>query len=415
MYVHRNLHRAELSHMPQGAQPLPGRRLQSHGYTSGASALQAQAAGTRPLPVPVRCSTVCWTTETGPAIAAALASHTWQSGSGEQAGSGGARMEKEARRGRASQLWPDLQYKQRGEGRGEKCCVRGSPEGLQRQHSATAGRRMRHTTYKQPALSGLFGPVVPGFSATTGGGRAQAGTERFAQCGGWLWRPDRPSDGGVRELSVEEDSGPEKHIFRCGGVDEESGAAMTVFIGQKYDKGEFHPFSLIAPMKLDADGCIWMHMDSLWLFLHRRSARTGCLLCPCRSTYFMVSAHEGRREPQAHTDLCICEHKYDNHIFLYVPDPANPSPANIKGPNRAQQCGWFIPVHIHRSGERPRERESVQDGECRPDQSRILQAARLSRQDHEGGGGQGRQVQGLSTCGLRKTAPGCIDQHQSVW
>ncbi|KAJ7617654.1 hypothetical protein DFH06DRAFT_1145083 [Mycena polygramma] len=75
-------------------------------------------------------------------------------------------------------------------------------------------------------------------------------------------------------------------------------------------------------------------------------ARAGRLLCPCRSTYFMVSAHEGRREPQAHTDLCICEHKYDNHIFLYVPDPANPSPANIKGPNRAQQCGWFIPPRL---------------------------------------------------------------------
>ncbi|KAJ7665148.1 hypothetical protein DFH06DRAFT_1323546 [Mycena polygramma] len=71
-------------------------------------------------------------------------------------------------------------------------------------------------------------------------------------------------------------------------------------------------------------------------------ARAGCMLCPCRSTYFMMSAHEGRREPQAHTDLCICKRKYDNHIFLYVPDPANPSPANIKGPNRAQQCGWFI-------------------------------------------------------------------------
>ncbi|KAJ7657679.1 hypothetical protein DFH06DRAFT_1408617 [Mycena polygramma] len=75
-------------------------------------------------------------------------------------------------------------------------------------------------------------------------------------------------------------------------------------------------------------------------------ACAGCLLCPCRSTYFMVSAHEGRREPQAHTDLCICEHKYVNHIFLYVPDPANPSPANIKGPNRAQQCGWFIPPRL---------------------------------------------------------------------
>ncbi|KAJ6452343.1 hypothetical protein C8R47DRAFT_1229446 [Mycena vitilis] len=68
-------------------------------------------------------------------------------------------------------------------------------------------------------------------------------------------------------------------------------------------------------------------------------ARAGCLLCPCRSTYFMVSAHEGRREPQAHTDLCICEHKYDNHLFIYVPDPANPSPSNIKGPNCGQQCG----------------------------------------------------------------------------
>ncbi|KAJ7633845.1 hypothetical protein DFH06DRAFT_1139764 [Mycena polygramma] len=44
-------------------------------------------------------------------------------------------------------------------------------------------------------------------------------------------------------------------------------AAMTVFIGQKYDEGEFHPFSLIAPMKLDADGCIWMHMDEI--SLHR--------------------------------------------------------------------------------------------------------------------------------------------------
>ncbi|KAJ7618916.1 hypothetical protein DFH06DRAFT_1362497 [Mycena polygramma] len=45
-------------------------------------------------------------------------------------------------------------------------------------------------------------------------------------------------------------------------------------------------------------------------------ARAGCLLCPCRSTSW-------------------CQ-----RMKVAV------SPANIKGPNRAQQCGWFIPPRL---------------------------------------------------------------------